>query len=678
MKTNFPYLKDSDFIKYVTQLHLKEQYVKITLLDWLENPIQDIQGISTGGSINLNGQSSMRRTCNLSMYVDNKDYVGITEIDNLISINKKIKLFVGFKNTTDKYTEYDILWFPQGTYVILNPSVSHSTSGVNISMQLKDKMCLLNGECGGVIPATVQFDKYDTITPEGAWITEKPVIQQIIRELVNHFGGEQLSKIIISDIDTKIKKVMKWIGNTPLYLINDDNTQFRMSTNELDTRGHAFEKFEYGQDVGYIYVDFIWPESAGELIGEAGTNVCAILDKIKNLLGNYEYFYDVDGNFIFQEKKNYLNITQAKIDIDNINNNDYLVDMSKGKTIYNFDNSLLVSSYSNAPQYSMIKNDYVVWGMKKSANGNDIPIRYHLAIDKKPQVGNVYPGFYYRDPDDNLVKIKVPIRFSSINTFPTVGAVDNFYLDLSTNKVYKWNPNLDSGGQIIGYEELDVELTDITTTDWRTEYYLQGIQSDPLGTNSNYYYTELANEWPKLYNIEAQDFYPEVKETPSDIDFFLDIIDSTAAISRFNVDNIGRRTIVVNDKDVNCVFRPDIPDYILIENGQPDTTAKVEEAFERGQNYIQVDTQIYNMLRGGGSLKSAYEEVRALLYEHTSYNESITLQTLPIYVLEPNTRIGVQDIESDIYGDYMINTISIPLDINGLTNISATRALERF
>jgi hypothetical protein len=33
MKTNYPYLKDSDFIKYVTQLHLKEQYVKITLLD---------------------------------------------------------------------------------------------------------------------------------------------------------------------------------------------------------------------------------------------------------------------------------------------------------------------------------------------------------------------------------------------------------------------------------------------------------------------------------------------------------------------------------------------------------------------------------------------------------------------------------------------------------------------
>ena len=37
--------------------------------------------------------------------------------------------------------------------------------------------------------------------------------------------------------------------------------------------------------------------------------LCTILDKIKNLLGNFEYYYDLDGNFIFQEVKNYLNNT---------------------------------------------------------------------------------------------------------------------------------------------------------------------------------------------------------------------------------------------------------------------------------------------------------------------------------------------------------------------------------
>ena len=96
-----------------------------------------------------------------------------------------------------------------GTFVIINPSLNHSTSGITLSLQLKDKMCLLNGECGGVIPASTQFDEYETINESGSYVLERPVITQIITEAVNHFGGEQLSKIIISDLDTKVKQTMK-------------------------------------------------------------------------------------------------------------------------------------------------------------------------------------------------------------------------------------------------------------------------------------------------------------------------------------------------------------------------------------------------------------------------------------------------------------------------------------
>jgi hypothetical protein len=35
------------------------------------------------------------------------------------------------------------------------------------------------------------------------------------------------------------------------------------------------------------------------LVGNAGENVVTILDKIKNQLGDFEYFYDVDGKFVF-------------------------------------------------------------------------------------------------------------------------------------------------------------------------------------------------------------------------------------------------------------------------------------------------------------------------------------------------------------------------------------------
>jgi len=55
--------------------------------------------------------------------------------------------------------------------------------------------------------------------------------------------------------------------------------------------------FSYGMDVGYILSDFVYPT---DLIGNAGDTVVTILDQIKNVLGNYEYFYDINGNFRFQ------------------------------------------------------------------------------------------------------------------------------------------------------------------------------------------------------------------------------------------------------------------------------------------------------------------------------------------------------------------------------------------
>lgn len=602
----------------------------------------------------------------------NEDEYNYTNLDNIISLNKKCRVEIGIDNPTKQYKDYPIIWYPQGVYVMINPNLSHQVSGTSISLTLKDKMVLLNGEVGGTIPASTQFDQYDTIDENGEWIIEKPTMYQIIYEAVNHFGGEDINKIIISDLDTRVKMVMKWRGSTPLYLIHKDG-QHIMSTNYADAEGEEYELYEYGEDVGFIYTDFIYPD---ELITNPGDNVCTVLDKIKNTLGNYEYFYDTDGNFHFQEIKNYLNTTQAKTEIDKLTKDDYIADYSKGKAVYNFDDSVLITAFNNTPQWSMIKNDYVVWGIRKNANGNDVPIRYHLAIDSKPKVGNTYKVFFYTDPDDNLVKAKVPIVFtSSAKLFKTKGAAGNFYIienpsDPNNGKIYKW-----ADGQ---YQLIDIGLTSITTKDWRTELYLNGSTAEPLAINSNYYYTELNNEWPKLYDVQAGEWYEEVLKQPSDIDFFLDFIDSNAAISEFSVSNIGRRTITITDNDINCVFRPEIPDYILIETGQDDTAAKRAEAEARNQKYIQVDTSVYDMLIQGGSKNSAYEKVRELLYQHTSYNESITIQAVPIYHLEPNTRVGVRDIESNIYGDYMMSTISIPLDVNGTMSISATRALERF
>ena len=283
MRKNYPYLNDSDFMYTADLQRLQNQLIKITLLDWDENPLQEIQGIATGGSISLNGNSAIRRTCNLNMIVKNVSDGQISDIKNFISINKKIFLEIGIVNKTGQYEqEYPILWYPQGVLVITSCSVSNALGqGTTLSAQFKDKICLLNGECGGILPASIRFDQWDTVDENGEKILSKPTIQQIIRELVNHWGNEQLGKILISDIDEKAKIVMRWIGNYPVYLVNNSGNYYLTMDKESIPTGAGYTSYEYGSDIGFTYTDFVWPTSWGELSNNAGDNICTILEKIK-------------------------------------------------------------------------------------------------------------------------------------------------------------------------------------------------------------------------------------------------------------------------------------------------------------------------------------------------------------------------------------------------------------
>ena len=707
MRVKYPYLTDSNFLNIVDRQRIKQYYVKITILDWHENPIQDIQGKITSGNITIDGSSSIRRTASLTFVAQDTD--NVLDVENLISINKKIYMQIGFINMTNLYTDYKIIYFPLGYYVIINPSITQDQNGVTISLQLKDKMCLLNGQCGGTLPAAVVFDNYETIDENGDYVVERPTIYQIIRQLVNHFGGEQLGKIIISDLDTRVKQVMQWTSSSPLYFVQK-NAQYEITVSsdyyqELLDDGWSDvlgSPFDYGSDVGYIYTDFTFP---GDLIGDIGQSVTNILDKIIGVLGNYEYFYDVNGNFIFQEIKNYLNNSQTKYILDEANNNilvadyianlrqfgglfseDYLLDMSKGKSVYNFDDSTLIQSYSNTPFYEDIKNDFVIWGLRTTSTGTEIPIRYHLAIDKKPKTGNIYKVFAYTDPQTGLTGYHCPIGFASQSHFPKKGAAGAFYLDKSTGKIYEWKEN--AAGAYV-YTQIGSQMIQVKTKDWRTQLYLQGVAAEPYGTDSNYYYTELKEEWPKLFTLKkVGDYYEDqmqdyVTKNPEELDFFLDFIDTSSKISQFQVNNIGRRTKTLSeDKNVNCIFQPQIPDIILLpRTSSSDASSEMgkmrQEADQRGQTWWQVDDSIFNSLSLGGMFNSGYQIIRQLLHQYTSYNESVTLTCLPIYYLEPNTRIHIQNPKSLIYGDYMIKSLSFSFDNGGLMTINTTKAFEK-
>ena len=96
MRFDYPYLKDRKFLKQVDLMNIRVQTIKITVLNWEEEPVQSIEGTVTSGSINIDGKSSVRRTANLSLIADNV-INNLENVDNLISLNKKIFIALIFE-----------------------------------------------------------------------------------------------------------------------------------------------------------------------------------------------------------------------------------------------------------------------------------------------------------------------------------------------------------------------------------------------------------------------------------------------------------------------------------------------------------------------------------------------------------------------------------------------------
>lgn len=696
-------LRRREFLSSIDDSVNQKKLVRITLLNWAEDPIKEIQGVVSSGNLSLDGSSAVRRTCTMTATLDAGSY-DIESANMDFAINKKIFVEVGVKNQTKQYPQHPILWFPQGVFLIKTFSASTSaTGGFVINLTLEDKMGLLNGDAGGKFPAATILHEQDTQTATGDIVTEKVPVYRIIQELVNHFGGEDLNNIVIEDVDLRLKRIVKWNGSTPLYMKRSGSNEsssisFLPSLDKLD----GASQYNQGDDVGYVYEDFTW---SGDLTANAGETVTSILDKIKSALGNYEYFYDVFGVFHFREIKNYLNTTQATGLLNDMAQNNYLIETAVPKTVYSFESGKNLVTMSVSPQFEKIKNDFVVLGQKKGTSSSvAYNISYHLAIDTKPpvvsteevngdmrQVYGTYTNLLvYEELGTSIHKAAFPEIVPTLGEFGEFNTI--YYMD---GKAFCWT-------QSNAWKELPViaffdENNPYKVLDWRTQLYLKGLLARANGTDQGYYFAELEAGWPQIYNLATQKFFGEedtVDENGNVVStgdkaraltegyFFLDFIDAaTSPLGKFSVSNIGRRSDVVDKKtDVNCLFEPEVPNVVFI-----DTTDKTDAEIDEERNeciqkdvpYCQIDGDLFSALSVGGYHNAAYDQITLELYNGTTYQTTVSMTAIPVYYLEPNVRVRVDDVTSMTHGDFMIQNMSIPYDVGQTMSVTANRCIEK-
>lgn len=565
----------------------RELYTKIELLDWQERPIGELQGKVVDGSLTIDGNSSTRRACSLSLVAHDLDS-DLTSLKNQLSMNKKIKVYIGMVNTTRYESFGSVIWFPLGVFVLTDGSIGHSITDNTISINALDKMCLLSGDVGGQLQSPAELHRYSVwneVTQDYSY--QELLIYDIIKNAIITIGGENPAKIIINDVPSEYKVPLKYIGNTTKY--------YDLNNNEIidpvDTTG--LRVLNPGDYAGYKMEPFYFPT---ELIKSPGDSVTSILDSIKGVLGNFEYFYDVDGNFIFQEVKNYMNSSFTSL--TSLNGSQYTADFTKAPYVYSFKEKNMVQSYNNSPDWKSIKNDFVVWGMRQNGAGVEgAAIMYHLTIDNKP----------YLPPD---------------YTKP--------------------------------WQQFLVEYGDANLID------------------PGKYYQELKGKLSQCYNATTNEW----NEDPANFPYFFDMIDSRSELGKFSASTIGRRTMSVVDENVSVMYPPAIPDIILLPQGVD--LAYINHLITIGQRFVVVSATEYDIAYSrGGVGKDAFTVVRDLIYQHTTFNDVITINCMPIYHLDTNKRIEVEDERSGIFGDYIIKSMSIPLGAEGLMNVNAIRVTSR-
>ena len=756
---------DVNFLRALDKARTKVKYARITALTLDELPITSVEGRATAGSINIDGKSAVRRTCQLTLVVDQPN------MSNYYwGLNTKFKLEVGIRNDIDpQYPK--IIWFPQGIYIITNFSIAMGLNNFTINISGKDKMCLLNGEVGGSITAPTHFDSWEEEV-DGEWVIRKYPIKQIIRDSVHQLAGEPYHNIVINDLDDKALELLEYRYDEPMFLLRpkdspdyiqgtlNPNTQMYLyggqetvSIGAKDAKGNYKYKFdtlvdslaetitptffyldqtfknpycvakiEYGDTAGYRTTDLIYP---GDLIGNVGEALTSVLDKIKNMLGAFEYFYDLDGRFIFQKTRNYVDTVWSPLSEEG-----YVKDISQhSDDAYVFSGSELISAFSNQPNLNNIRNDFSVWGSRKGVGGQDIPIHMRYAIDEKPIYYKAYDGTEYctKTYETAIVVTWQELIYQMQYDYRKYNRHDDFEIVISRN-----NPPikaLNFSGYIngkTGYEAyyidiegfwrqlyypkyaLDVQLTKYETKLKKLHDELASYTADApekeLCQNALKAYEKTVLAFIKDYisnfamlNVAYFDPYPLVAslvknteeiftkletnvkvyynywhrlvyEEPENLNFWFDFLDLDGDLNKYSCHAIGSRPKAVNDTSVKAIYFRSTPTIIFYQN-------QAEKNLHTGYRYFQVH-DIESMCSISTQGKSAKDALDTLLYDHSYALETVSITAIPVYYLEPNTRVHIYDDKAGISGDYVISKISLPLSYNGTMSLNATKAVD--
>ena len=358
-----PYIPSQNEISAVKQ-NVKDVYVKVELLTANMTIIDSLTGNLVSDSFSSDSNSIQRRsyTCNL-VVSDHARKINKSTIlseylvgkDNKIWIDKYIRVYYGIFS----YRAKEILWWRIGTFTYVSANYTFGATECNLSLTCADKMCDYDGTKNGLIHQT----KYDDITGESAAGFKIPAVAQYETDSSGNVLKDSNGNRIVKQYNKIRDSVIALLG---LAGITDYDVGY----------------YPEGRDIVPYDLEF-----SGEVV------YTTVWNALRDLYPSWEYFFDVDGRFIWRKIPTGKNESVAINDeiIDDI----YVTENTSSSFagIYNctevWGKTFTLTNedrYANTSTYNASTNTYTITIplIKKTGvtTGNNSPLSYFCQGDK--------------------------------------------------------------------------------------------------------------------------------------------------------------------------------------------------------------------------------------------------------------------------------------------------------
>ena len=338
-------ITQNDF-NIITQKYYN-RYIKINLLDFQYHTVDEISGEMLSCSISVDADSDLRRSCTISLVVNDSSFN--IQAGGKIWIDKYIQIYIGLENI---YTN-EIQWYSQGIYLINAPEWSYNSSNNILSFTGLDLMSKLTGLRNG------QLEGVPTVISQ----------------------GESVRNAIISTLE---------LGGFSQYIVSE-------CTNRDGTIQNVPVDIEIDQ----------------------GGTVYDILAALRDILPNYQIYFDIDGVFHYE-----------------------LIPTGVDEPVYLTDdvfNKILIEETINT-DFESVKNYIEVYGRTHDIDNystNTVVSNNNISLTISSVTSlsdNLMIGF--TTPEEGTISGNLTITLNGLGTNNLVDSNGNFITSLENNVYY--------------------------------------------------------------------------------------------------------------------------------------------------------------------------------------------------------------------------------------------------